>query len=123
MSESNGKRRFKLILKKEEIVIEDKHGQEVEAYIQELDGVARDEWVNMSLSRSKVDRETGARIGYDVKDLEAKLVHSSLFKADGTKFEFREVQQFPASTLTALYRMCEDINGISAKAKEAVKNE
>ena len=122
MSDMNGKPRFRLSLVRTEIVIEDRNNQEIECYVQELDGMARDEYVNLSLSRSKVDRDTGVRTGYDVKDLEANLVHKCLFKADGTKFTFKEVQEFPASTLTGLYRMCEELNGINQRGKETVKN-
>lgn len=126
MSESNGSTnmaRFKLKRKREAFSIEDEHSNLIEVYLEELDGFDRDDWVNESLSRSKYDRETGARIGYNVKDLEAKMVHKCLFKADGTKFTFNEVQKFPASTLSGMYRMCEELNAVTAKAREEVKKD
>lgn len=126
MSESNGYTdsqipRFKSKLARMEIIIEDKNGIEQKCYLEELESDKKDDWVNLSLERSKYN-DAGVRVGYNVKDLEANLVHKCLHKEDGTSFGFREIQTLPASTVTGIYKLCEDLNGLSEKARQAVKN-
>ena len=124
--ESNGQRkkekpRFRRNYDRIEVEIEEKDGSLTDAYLQELSGEEKDKYVNLSLQRGRYS-ESGARIGYDVKDLEAILVEKCLFRYDGSKYKFDEVRDFPSSQLNGLYRLCEEMNALNPQARTAVKN-
>lgn len=115
--------KFSLILKEEVIEIEGKDGVAREYILRELDGDARDNYVNLMIAKSKTDK-SGRTVGVsDVRGLESALLTRMLFnKEDNSAVPQAQIQKWPAGTRTRLYERALRLCGLDKSAEENAKN-
>ena len=89
--------------------------------IKELMGTERDDYINETITRHKFDPQSGVRVGYNVKDQEARLVSLCLHDSAGKRVEMNRVRLLPASTLSALYQLCEEVSALNKVGVEQAK--
>ena len=98
-------------------------GNKVKEYVlTELDGTARDDYLAEMGNRMKtVDGQTEIR---NYKGLQATLIVMCMTdKCSGEAISLDEVQALPGKTLTALFKACQDLNGLGDDAvKTKAKN-
>lgn len=111
--------RFVLVRKERKVVLQGADGAEVHYVLKEMTGILRDRWMN-ALSK-KVNVSTGKVT--DFTGQMASLIGSCLFDARGVPVPERDIQEFPASVQEALFKLCQEMNGLDKKSADEEKND
>lgn len=123
---------FRLNRKRKRIKLEDQETEPGEVpcqvppgtyVLKELSGAERDEYVTETINRTTRNPQTGAVVGYNPKDLEAKLVCLCAYTEDGKQIPWQKWRTVPSETLTLLYLECERLNGLDRVGREQVKKD
>lgn len=93
-----------------------------EYWLTELDGAARDDYLaEMGKRMNTVNGITEIK---NYKGLQATLVKMCMAdKASGDAVTLDEVQALPGKTLTALFKACQELNGLGDDEKAVAKND
>jgi hypothetical protein len=95
---------------------------EADFILRELTGAQRDSYLDDIAHRTNM---VGGKVqGFKTfKGMQSFLIAMSLLNAEGKAVKEDELQKYPASTLTALFKMAIDLNGLNEKdIDEATKN-
>ena len=92
--------------------------------VKEMTGTKRDKWMKDMSDRMKTDA-TGKAVGVKNFDgLHASLIALCLFDADDKPVPEKSIKEWPASAQTAVFEVCQEINGLGGdENEEAVKND
>ena len=98
-------------------------GNKVKEYVlTELDGTARDEYLGEMGKRMKT--VNGATEIKNYKGLQASLIAMCMTdKGSGEPVTLDEVQALPGKTLTKLFKICQDLNGLGEESDQKAKND
>jgi hypothetical protein len=110
-------KRFRLVRKQIPVELEDAGGKVLRCVMRELDGQERDKFLNIMSTRMKTDAKGKPSGVKDFTNLQASLLVASLFKPDGKPFTSAELQKFPSSTQTELFKMAQKLSGLDEKAE------
>lgn len=116
---------FDLTLGEIPVTLTDPGSSQPVAYVlRELDGRARDAYLNNLTGRLKTDAKGNSTLK-DFTGLQANLLTRSLFHVDGGggAVTEKEVQAFPARVLVALFNKSKDLSGLDDEAEEAAGND
>ena len=106
-----------LILKVQPVTLESEDGP-VDCRLYELTGESRDEYMN--LVRTRTDART--KTVKDFKAVQANLIRRALKRVDEDgeekDFTINEIQNFPASAITALYKAAIELSGLDEKKED-----
>lgn len=112
----------KLKLKSRPVNIEDADGT-VKAYtINEMVGSDRDAWMNFLSARTKTNDQGDAVGVKDFDKMQATLIEKCLKDAAGNKVGMGTLARWPAEALDALFKACQQINGLDGASAEKEKN-
>lgn len=115
------KRRFRTVLREEEIELENKDGVVKEYIVREMMGDEKERWQTTQGDRVRIvdGKPAGIR---DFKDMQPGLVARCLFeKETGKQMSIQEIRKWPASMLEDLYELCLDVCGFTKESQEEVK--
>jgi hypothetical protein len=116
-------KRFRLVRKQIPVELEDAGGKVLRCVMRELDGQERDKFLNIMSTRMKTDAKGKPSGVKDFTNLQASLLVASLFKPDGKPFTSAELQKFPSSTQTELFKMAQKLSGLDEKPEDDAKND
>ena len=115
-------KRFSLVLKREVVELEGPSGVEA-YYVEELDGVDRDSYLNLLGKKTRYDN-AGKPVGLKTFDgLHVALVGLSLHKADGALVAKGVIEKYPAGVIEALFDMAQDLSVLTEATKTEVGND
>lgn len=77
----------------------------------ELTGAQRDAYVTASSQRVKQDTKGNTK-NVDMTGYQADLISLSLIKGDGTRYSKEEIQKWPASAQSQLYKMARKLSAL-----------
>jgi hypothetical protein len=122
MSETNGEvKRYSLKRKVVVIELEGEDGTVSACELREMNGTERDRFLNTSNRRLKTDSQGNAVGVSDFNGIYADLIAQCLYR-EGALVPKSEILNFPASLQADLHRICQEINSLGDKAREAAKN-
>lgn len=113
--------RVSAVRKEVPVVMAGLDGQDHAYTLVELYGDERDVYLNQLLNRTKTGPDGKVTGTPDVRDIQAGLVSKCLHDEARVLVKIDAVRKFPASTLDALFRACEDLNALTEEARERVK--
>ena len=115
--------RFKRFLKEEPFELEDNFGEVMEYVIREMTSPERDKYLGQHASRYKVNAE-GMVVGVkDFKGIQSSLISKCCFTKGGAKVSQQEIDNWPPTVQSALYKLCQEINCLTEKSEEDEKKE
>jgi hypothetical protein len=123
MSEQEQPRRFSLRYREERLVLEEPDGTEREYVLREFAGQIRDQYLNTMATKIRTGQDGKPSGMKDFSGLATDLLALCLFYADGTLVPRTKIQSFPSSVQMELFKLTQDICGLTAAAKEEAKNE
>lgn len=116
--------KFDLRLKTVPVVLIDAaSAQERQWSLVEMDGEARDSYLEAIRARTKPGSDPSRPVLTSFKGMQAELIARCLHTDAGELVTAARVQQFPASVQTALFKACNELNGLDAGAVDEAKND
>ena len=115
------RKRFRTVLREEEIEIEDKNGVPIVYIVREMMGDEKERWNNTMADRVRIvdGKPCGLK---EFKDLHPGLICRCLFvQSTGKQVDIQTVRKWPTSQLEELYGLCLEICGLTEPAVEEVK--
>ena len=111
-----------LVRKMQEVELIDVAGVINKCTLRELTGTERDKYLSSMSSRMKYDAK-GKPIGIKSFDgLQAALLERTLYDSDDNLVEKAVIQEYPSSTLQALYEASQKLSALDEKAEDDAKN-
>lgn len=124
MSDSNGKPAVvhKGYVTTRPFMVEEEADQEPVRYtIRTMKGRAKSEWQNFMADRVKYS-PAGKPIGVSkFEGLEASLITRCMFHPDGRAVTEGEVDDWPAPLISAAFKECQEVNGLTTGSEDAAK--
>lgn len=122
MSESNGKVVHKGYATTREFPVELAEGMPATVFvIKTMKNRAKTEWQNSMGDKLKYDRN-GKPVGLAKYDgVEASLITRCMFHPDGRAVTAEEIDEWPAPLVTAAFKECQDVNGLTPESEDAAK--
>ena len=116
-------KKLRTFLKEETIELENKDGSNKVFLMRELNGYQREEYMDKLAKRMKFDA-AGKPSGFATyKGTMTDLVSDVLFEQDGqTKVNPEFVKSLPQETVSALFEMAQEMNGLGEDAEVKAKN-
>lgn len=123
--EGNGQtvKRYSLRLKTIDVTLEDNNGLDREWQLREMDGDLRDQFLSKSNDRLKIGKVNSVK---DFKGVYAELISFCLYDGRTDKagrVPMKQIQRFPSSTQIAMFRDCQEMNGLNKEAEADAKND
>lgn len=122
MSESNGRVVHKGYATSRPFLVEEVEGEPpVQYLIKPMKQRAKSEWQGFMADRVKYNT-AGKPVGVTKFDgLEASLICRCLYGPDGTLVSESKIEDWLAPVVTAAFKECQDINGLTPEAEDAAK--
>ena len=116
-------RRFSLRYREERLVLEETDGTEREYVLREFAGQIRDQYLNTMATKMRTGQDGKPSGMKDFSGLATDLLALTLFYTDGTPVPRSKIQSFPSSVQMELFKLAQDICGLTATARDEAKNE
>lgn len=115
---SDSVKTISILRKSQPVDLEVEVGNVVRYYVKEMSGAQRDEYLNKTAQKSRLD-DKGDVVGLkDYKGLYSNLLSFCLYDADGKLVGESKIQEWPDAAQKALYEMANELNGMSKTASE-----
>lgn len=102
-----------ILRKSQPVDLEVEQGKVARFYVKEMSGAQRDEYLNKTAQKSRLD-EKGDVVGLkDYRGLYSNLLSFCLYDADAKPVAESKIQEWPDAAQKALYEMANDVNGMS----------
>src|SRR5262245_53402741 len=105
--------KFETKFKSVPVTIAGSDGKEQQYELRELSGDARDEYVQDTGNRVRFGADGKPAGLKDFKGMQAKLISMSLFDAQGKNVPAKEINNWPATIVSALYKECQKISALN----------
>ena len=114
-------RRFKKLRKREQIVIEDEHGQDHSYTLMELMGDQREVFIDKTSAGMKFNNK-GEVVSGSIRGLHARLISMScLDDVTGKYVPEKEIATWPATMQKDIYEMCQKLSALDKEAESDSK--
>lgn len=114
---------LKLSLSKKDVKIEDKNGNVKTYTVSEMTEKERDDYLQAIGSKMELDKAGTPKTMKDWRGLQSSLVSRCLRDENGEPVSEKEIKKYPAKTVSALYKIAQDLNAMSGLGKQQVKND
>ena len=112
-----------ILRKSQPVDLEVEEGKQVRFFVKEMSGAQRDEYLNKTAQKSRLD-EKGDVVGLkDYRGLYSNLLSFCLYDAEGKLVPESKIQEWPDAAQKALYEMANDINGMSKPDSEGAEGD
>lgn len=120
---SDSVKTISILRKSQPVDLEIEEGKQVRFYVKEMSGAQRDEYLNKTAQKSRLD-EKGDVVGLkDYRGLYSNLLSFCLYDADAKPVAESKIQEWPDAAQKALYEMANDINGMSKPDSEGAEGD
>jgi len=118
------KNTFSLKRNTTEIVLENE-GAEVTCELKEMTAAKRDVYLQKLSSRVETGADGQPTGVSDFAGMQAELIQTCITKKGGGELSIETIQEWPASVVTSVYALCQEMNGLSQATEEdgTAKNE
>lgn len=115
---------FSLKRKEVDVLIQVEGKPDVECKLRELDGQGRDLFLKNMSNRTRLDTNGAPTSGLkDMDNLYAYLISLSLFKVeDGGSFNLKEIQTWPATMQSELFKAAQTLSGLKDVDEDGKKS-
>lgn len=120
---SDSVKTISILRKSQPVDLEVERGKVARFYVKEMSGAQRDEYLNKTAQKSRLD-EKGDVVGLkDYRGLYSNLLSFCLYDADAKPVSESKIQEWPDAAQKALYEMANDINGMSKPDSEGAEGD
>jgi hypothetical protein len=109
--------KLKLEPEVQKVILEGPQGPE-EYELREMDAATRDDYLDQLARRMAVSPDGKIMGVRQIQGMQASLIARCLFRANGERVKEEEVQQWPASTVQALFETAQKMNHLVAEEGE-----
>lgn len=108
--------RISILRKSQPVDLEVEEGSVVRYFVKEMSGAQRDEYLNKTAQKSRLDAN-GEVVGLkDYKGLYSNLLAFCLYDDGGKLVPESKIQEWPDAAQRALYEMANELNGMAKPA-------